>query len=188
MTWIEESLVNHRTHWIHKQNKSKKCCSMLNVLSWLRALKSHTLSVRLTQTNSFLHSHAKAIIPHSYKVLHLFCWFWDRKLLFSLRTYKIILPNVIYSLFPMYSFCTLFNSKKFSLRLKIFKFKLFTIFQENMPLYSLPFSTLDGWCPWNLTLCQQMDLRTLVDINCIATQVKRFDFLEKYVGGLTTNQ
>ena len=82
--------------WVHKRNKSKKCCSMLNVLSWLRALKSHTLSVRLTQTNSFLHSHAKAIIPHSYKVLHLFCWFWDSKLLLSLRTYKIILPNIIY--------------------------------------------------------------------------------------------
>ena len=111
MTWIEESLVNHHTHWIHKQNKSKKCCSMLNVLSWLTAIKSHALGVRLTQTNSLLHSHAKAIIPHSYKVLHLFCWFWDRKLLLLLRTYKIILPNVIYSLFPMHSFCTLFNSK-----------------------------------------------------------------------------
>ena len=111
LAWIEESLVNHHTHWIHKQNKSKKCCSMLNVLSWLRALKSHALSVTLTQTNSFLPSHAKAIIPHSYKVLHLFCWFWDKKLLLSLRTYKIILPNIIYSLFPMHSFCTLLNSK-----------------------------------------------------------------------------
>ena len=63
------------------------------------------------QTNSFLHSHAKAIISLSLKVLHLFCWFWDSKLLLSLRTYKIILPNIIYSLFPMHSFCTLLNSK-----------------------------------------------------------------------------
>ena len=111
MACIEESLVNYHTDWVHKGNKSKKCCSMLNVLSWLRALQSHALGVRLTQTNSFLHSHAKAIIPHSYKVLHLFCWFWDSKLLLSLRTYKIILSNIIYSLFPMHSFCTLLNSK-----------------------------------------------------------------------------
>ena len=33
-----------------------------------------------------------------------------------------------------------------------------------------------------------MDLRALVDVNCIATQVKRFDFLEKYAGRFTTNQ
>ena len=94
---IEESLVNYHTDWVHKWNESKKCCSMLNVLRWLAAIKSHALGVRLTQTNLFLHSHAQTIISHSFKVLHLFCWFWDSKLLLSLGTYKIILQNIIYT-------------------------------------------------------------------------------------------
>ena len=33
MACIEESLVNYHTDRVHKRNKSKKCCSMLNVLS-----------------------------------------------------------------------------------------------------------------------------------------------------------
>ena len=33
-----------------------------------RALKSHTLSMRLTQTNSILHSHAETIISHAFKI------------------------------------------------------------------------------------------------------------------------
>ena len=53
MARIEESLVNYCTDWVHKWNKSKKCCSMRNVLSWLTAIKSHALGVRLTQTNLF---------------------------------------------------------------------------------------------------------------------------------------
>ena len=97
MARIEESLVNYCTDWVHKWNKSKKCCSMRNVLSWLTAIKSHALGVRLTQTNLFLHSHVQTIISHSFKVLHLFCWFWERKLLLSLGTYKIILQNIIYT-------------------------------------------------------------------------------------------
>ena len=155
MTWIEESLVNHRTHWIHKQNKSKKCCSMLNVLSWLTAIKSHALGVRLTQTNSFLHSHAKAIIPHSYKVLHLFYWFWDRKLLLLLRTYKIIFPNAIYSLFPMHSFCTLFNSKNSLLDWRNAHFSL--TFFYNFPGEHAPISS-SFFHPWWVMLMKSYSL------------------------------
>ena len=33
-----------------------------------RALKSQALSVRLTQTNSILHSHAETIISHTYEI------------------------------------------------------------------------------------------------------------------------
>jgi len=33
-----------------------------------RALKSHTLSVRLTQTNSILRSHAETIISHAFEI------------------------------------------------------------------------------------------------------------------------
>ena len=66
----------------------------------------------------------------------------------------------------------------------IFAISFFNNFPgEHAPIPSSP-STLDRWCLWNLTLCQQMDLRALVDLNCIATQVKRFQFLEKYTGRL----
>ena len=54
---MEEFLVNY---WVNKRNNSKSYCSMQNVLSWFKALKSHALSMRLTQTNSILHSHANA--------------------------------------------------------------------------------------------------------------------------------
>ena len=33
-----------------------------------RALKSHALSVRLTQTNSILRSHAETIISHAFEI------------------------------------------------------------------------------------------------------------------------
>ena len=65
MAWIEEFLVNY---WVNKRNNRKNCRSMQNVLSWFKALKSHALSERLMQTNSILHSHAKASISHPFKV------------------------------------------------------------------------------------------------------------------------
>ena len=66
---------------------------MQNVLSWFEALKSHVLSMRFMQTNSILHSHAKASISHPFKVSYLFGWVWNSKLLFSLSTYKINYPS-----------------------------------------------------------------------------------------------
>ena len=78
MASIEEFLVNY---WVNKRNNSKNCCSMQNVLSWFKALKSHALSERLMQTNSILHSHAKASISHPFKVSYQFGWTCDSKLL-----------------------------------------------------------------------------------------------------------
>ena len=49
-----------------------------------RALKSHALSMRLTQTNAILRSHAKTIISHTVKVFYLKGSFWGRKLLLKL--------------------------------------------------------------------------------------------------------
>ena len=114
MASIEEFLVNY---WVNKRNNSKNCCSMQNVLSWFKALKSQALSVRLAQTNSVLHSHAKASISHPFKVLYLFGWICNSKLLLSLSTYKINYPskyNLLLQLFLMHSCHTLFNCRIFS--------------------------------------------------------------------------
>ena len=85
MAWIEDFLVNY---WVNKRNNSKICCGMQNVLSWFRALKSRALSVRLAQTNSVLHFHAKVKYFSPLKVSYLFGWICDSKLLLSLSTYK----------------------------------------------------------------------------------------------------
>ena len=66
---------------------------MFKVLSLLKAFKSYALGVRLKQTYSIFHSHAKAIISPSFKDFNLFCWFWDSKLLLSLSMYKINYPS-----------------------------------------------------------------------------------------------
>ena len=66
---MEEFLVNY---WVNKGNNSKNCYSTQNVLSCFKALKSQALNVRLAQTNSILHSHAKASMSHPFKVLYLF--------------------------------------------------------------------------------------------------------------------
>ena len=114
MASIEEFLVNY---WVNKRNNRINCCSMQNVLSWFKALKSHALSEKLMQTNSILHSRAKASISHPFKVLYLFGWICNSKLLLSLSTYKINYPskyNLLLQLFLMHSCHTLFNHRIFS--------------------------------------------------------------------------
>ena len=109
---MEEVLVNY---WVNKGNNSKNCYSMQNVLSWFRALKSHALSMRLTQTNSILHSHANASMSHPFKVLYLFGWVCESKLLFSLSTYKINYPSKYNLLLQLFLICT--HVTHFSIRL-----------------------------------------------------------------------
>ena len=119
---------------------------MLKALSWFKALKSHTLGVRLKQTNLILHSHAKAIISLSFG-FEFILLIWDSKLLLSLSTYKsIILPNIIYTLFAMHSFLTaeiLFQITEMLILATSF---FHNLSGEHAP-YRLPPPTLDRWCP-----------------------------------------
>ena len=161
MAWIEESPPNY---WVNKRNKSKICCSSLmcwvdselsSLMHWLwdscKQIQSYTLMLK-----PLLLTPLRFLIYSVYFVKGNCCF---HKVPITL----VILPNKISLCTHLAHFSTaeiLSQTKEMHILAISF---FFTIFRGNMPPYPLSLPTLHRWCPWHLTLCQQMDLRALVD-------------------------